>query len=196
MNNDRTLTRRMAEINNRIKLMVRRCRLGVVNDENPVQTVEAGIYKNEFRSGVERIQEYGLSTVPPEGGQAVVAFLGGEGSHPVVIATDDRRYRPRKRKPGDVSLYTDQADHGVFLTSDGRGVLIRGLKITVHADDEVVVNAPKIRVLGHLEVTGDILDMSRGTGRTMATMRKYFDNHVHKENDHGGPTDPPREKMG
>lgn len=206
------LGRWIGGLEKRLKLLARRCKFTKVTDENPVQTAEAELYKGENRTGMERIQEYGFTSVPLPGAQGVVLFLGAECSHPAIVATDDRRYRPVDKNPGDVMLYTDKDDHHVYLVSETRVIEIVGDKVMVRSDSEtqIVCGSAKVESKGDitlsprgkvlvnsdLECTGDIIDRSRGAGRTMANMREIFDRHKHRENDEGGPTDPPMEKMG
>jgi phage gp45-like len=50
--------------------------------------------------------------------EAIVLFLSGNRSHGVVIAQDDRRFRPTGLKEGEVCLYDDQKQQ-VVLTREG-----------------------------------------------------------------------------
>lgn len=141
-NNDTVLQRLLEPLRRRIALMVRRARIALVNDANPVQTMQLEMFKGECRDGVERIQEYGLSTVPLPGGQAIAASMDGECGHEVVVSTDDRRYRPSKQNPGDVMLYTasnrkDDADteNHVCLENELRALRTRSKTVVIDADD-------------------------------------------------------------
>lgn len=211
------LLRWISSLKESVKLMIRRCRLGTVTDENKTQVFEIEIFKGETRSGVERIQEFGFSSVPPEGGQAIVVFLGGEGSHPAIVATDDRRYRPREKDPGDVTIYTDRdvdEEHHIYLGSKDRYIRVRGNEIfiksdaltrvecenaevdakrliTLKAGDKTIVDSD-LHCTGSIKAAKDITDK----GISMARMRSVYDGHVHPENDNGGPTSSPTSKMG
>lgn len=138
------LPRLFEPIRRRIALMIRRAVIDIVNDDNPVQTMQLKCFRNECRQGVERIQEYGYSSVPPAGGQAVMACVDGECGHELVIATDDRRYRPRERKSGDVMIYTatnrkDGADteHHILLEAEPRFIGARAKNIVIDADESI-----------------------------------------------------------
>lgn len=138
------LSRLLAPLRRRIALMVRRAVIDLVIDDNPVQTMQLKMYRNEIRHGVERLQEYGLSSVPLEGAQALAACVDGEAGHEVVVATDDRRYRPRKQKPGDVMIYTnanrkDGADteHHLHFSPADRKTSARAKTIVFDADDMI-----------------------------------------------------------
>ena len=83
-----------------------------VNDKPKMQTVDARLLHNELLTGIERMQEYGFSSVPPppdpngpKAAEVLVAFLHGNRSHPVIVATDDRRTRPTNWGSGDSGLW-------------------------------------------------------------------------------------------
>lgn len=140
--NESILARLIRPLRQRVALMLRRAVIAVVIDDHPVQVMKLDMFHGETREGVERLQEYGFNSVPPEGGQVLVAFLDGECGHGVVIATDDRRYRPRGSDPGDTMLYTDRDkddEHRIYLGSKERFILIRGNDITIHVDNAAKV---------------------------------------------------------
>lgn len=93
------------------------------NDSPKMQEVDLDLLADESKTKVERIQNYGITSVPlPEkdndSAEVVIAFIGGLRDHPVVIAIDDRRYRLKGLKDGEVALYDDQGQV-VHLTRDG-----------------------------------------------------------------------------
>ena len=55
--------------------------------------------------GAERFQQYGFSSVPLEGAEAVTLFPNGNRAHPLVVAVDDRRHRPTGLPPGTTCVY-------------------------------------------------------------------------------------------
>ncbi|GEM_PF-6751014 len=136
------LSRLLAPLRNRIILLIRRAVIESVTDDNPVQAAKITLFEGECREGVERMQEYGLSTVPLPKCKAIVLFVGGECAHGVITATDDRDYRPRKQKPGDVMMYTasnrkDDADteNHVCLENENRALRTRSRTVVVDADE-------------------------------------------------------------
>ena len=157
-----SLLRLLEPLRRRIALMIRRALIDLVNDDHAVQVLQLKVYRDELRQGVERLQEYGFSSVPLPGGQAVLAAVDGEAGHCLVIGTDDRRHRPRKLKPGDVMLYTsrnrvgeEDSEHHVYFEAATRTVRVRADKIRLSADDngveidagagDVVVNGANFR---------------------------------------------------
>ena len=113
----RLIARLLAPLRRRVLLMVGRAILTVIDDSTKSQTVQISALADEVRDAVERFQEYGYTSVPQAGAEALAVFVGGNRAHGVVVATEDRRYRPRNLSPGDVALY-HRAGVRVFLDDD------------------------------------------------------------------------------
>ena len=108
-------------------------RKGVINyvdgPFNKTQQVQVEGLAGEVDSKVERYQNFGFSShiVPVEsdgrGAECVIADLGGS-DHKVVLATDDKRYRPNGAIAfGDVLLYSiHDTQHAVHDQSTQRFV--------------------------------------------------------------------------
>jgi phage baseplate assembly protein V len=92
----------------RIAMLVTRGRMALADDEKKLQQTQIELLADETKDAVERFQQYGVTSVPLEGAEALVVFLGGGRDHALVIAIDDRRYRLTKLEKGDVALYTDE----------------------------------------------------------------------------------------
>ena len=210
MIDERTLNAFVARMRNRIRLMVGRVLLSIVDDAKTIQTAQVQGLAGEVLEDVERIQQYGFTSVPLSGAEGVAVFLGGERSVGLIIATDDRRFRVKKLQPGEVCLYTDEGDTIKFLR--GKQIAITsGGKVSVVAPD-VDVQATTLNVKAStgifeindltfdtpvMKVTGDVQDHSGGDGaRTMMQMRGTFNSHTHPEtNASGGSTQPPNQEM-
>lgn len=155
MTSEFSLHRLLEPIRRRIALMFRRAVASLVKDENPVQIMQLKMFRGECRSQVERIQEYGFSSVPMPGAQAVAACVDGECGHELVIATDDRRYRPRKKAPGSLMLYTcanknpdakdakdgEDADteHHLYFDPETRLMRIRAKDVVIDVDESMEI---------------------------------------------------------
>lgn len=167
----------------------------LIDDTGGIQKIQAGLMANETRSGIERFQEYGFTSVPHEGAEAAVMFIGGMRDHGIIIATEDRRYRIKAMEGGEVALYTDEGD---------KIHLKRGNKIDVETGtfkidcEEFVVNASSNASFYTpiLRADNDIIDNFVSNPDSLAGMRSIFNGHTHAENDSGGPTDPPNSTMG
>lgn len=94
------------------------------DDKPKMQTVDVRLMHGELLTKVERFQPYGHSSVPlppdqdGKAAEVIAIFANGNRSHPVVIAVDDRRYRPKNWSPGDAGLYHFKGATA-RLTNDG-----------------------------------------------------------------------------
>lgn len=132
-----------------------------INKANPARMMQElaadfffGGDKGDNRERIEQVQNYGFTATPlprdeqqgggqqggkasaikGEAAEAVVAFMGGQRNHPVVLALDDRRHRPRGLKPGENAQHDDIGQmtllrrNGTFMLSldskdkDGKNV--------------------------------------------------------------------------
>jgi phage baseplate assembly protein V len=96
------------ELGRRVSMLVTRARCALVDDEKKMQQVQVELLADETKDAVERFQQYGFTSHPLNGAEAVSVFLGGGRDHGIVLAIDDRRYRLTKLEKGDVALYTDE----------------------------------------------------------------------------------------
>lgn len=169
----------------RLLLLLSRGVVRLVDDGKGLQAVQVDLLKSETRDRLERFQEYGLSSVPHAGAEAVAAFVGGNRDHGVVLAVADRRYRVRGLTTGQVALY-DSSGTCLLLDADGNAQLTAAGKVTV--------KAPLVRIEGDLEVTGEITDRADADGTSMEFIRNRFNQHVHPLSG-GGNTEGPNPPM-
>ncbi|TAJ73812.1 MAG: hypothetical protein EPO42_14700 [Gallionellaceae bacterium] len=95
----------------------------------------------------ERFQDYGFTSHPrtdaPDRLEGIVAFLGGNRDHGILICVEDRRYRLKGLKSGEAALYDDQ-DQVVHLKRNE--ILVKSpLKVRVEADVVEVVAHTTLR---------------------------------------------------
>jgi phage baseplate assembly protein V len=165
--------RLLAPVFRRLDMMVSRGVLRATSDANGVQTMQVGLLEDEVADEVERIQSYGISAVPPNGGDALVAFISGNRDHGVVLAVNDRSSRPREQKPGEVMLYNDKKA-SIKLSEDGHIVIgvdqddgkltikvndeitIEAKKLTIKIEEEISIECPSIKIKGDIELDGNL----------------------------------------
>lgn len=90
----------------------------LADDSEGMQRLQMEILEGEEIDEAEYFHPYGFGSVPLEGAEAVVLFPGGDRSHPLVVAVQDRRHRPTGKEGGEVYLYS-QAGQLVLLKADG-----------------------------------------------------------------------------
>lgn len=175
-------------LRDRVMLMLAKARARIFDDTGGFQRVQIEVLKGEVRDDAVRLQEYGFSSHPFAGATALVAFLSGNRSHPVIVALDDAARRKKGLQQGEVIIYDDLGQE-VHLTRDG--IFVRGAGKPV-----TITNAEKVRMeTPLLEVTGEIRDLcDTGSGQTMSGMRSVYNGHTHPENNIGS-TDDPNQKM-
>lgn len=112
------LQRLLRPLGKQLANLVSRAVVSRVDDGTKFQTLQVKAGVDEVRDGLERFQQYGLTSVPAPDAEAVVLFVGGRRDVGYVVAVDDRRYRPTGLAEGEVALY-NKAGALVVLKADG-----------------------------------------------------------------------------
>src|SRR6202011_2279554 len=76
-----------------------------IDDTNPVQSAQIEGYQTEIRDGMQRHQQFGISTVPLPGSKGYATYQSGHRGAATVITVEDPRYRPKNQQPGEVLVY-------------------------------------------------------------------------------------------
>ncbi len=180
--------RGLARVANRLRMLVARGVVRLVNDAGGIQIVQVSALKGETRAELERFQNYGFSSVPFAGAEAVVLFVGGDRAHGLVLAIDDRRYRIQSLSPGEVAIYSDEGDEIVLkrgnrieVTSGGEvhvnaatkiridcaaALELEGTSVTVNGTATVVVTSPSVTIQGKDFLTHQHTGVQAGGGNT------------------------------
>ena len=120
--------RLIGPLRRRVLLMIGRAVVRVVDDSLKLQAVQVEGLSGEVLDGIERWQQYGFTSVPHPGAEAIIAALGGQRQHSVVLAVEDRRYRVMGLEQGEVCIYTDEDENDstmVHRITLGRGRVIK-----------------------------------------------------------------------
>ena len=86
--------------------MVGKAIITAVKNDTAIQLCKVKLMKDELKSDVERIQEYGFTSVPPADAEAIVLSIGGDRSNMVIIATESSADRPKNWEPGEAGIYS------------------------------------------------------------------------------------------
>ena len=126
---------------NGLEMMLSKALVHTFDDNNDIQLVKLSGLSGEVLDGVERLQNYGLSSVPDSDSEAIVAYLNGKRDHGVVIVCDNGASRPTKLESGEVVLYSSNGQT-VLLDKDGKLVLTGAddVEINGNADYAVAYN--------------------------------------------------------
>lgn len=127
------------------------------------QQVQLGLYRDELVSKVERLQEYGFTSYPPEGGEACAVFLRGSRDGGLVIATDDRRYRI-EISPDEVCLYHKNGQY-VLLKND-EDIEISCNELNIDVDTDTITATTEVSITqgaGSITINGGNVVIEGGT---------------------------------
>lgn len=161
-----------------INNLVGRAVVRMVDDNAKMQALQIEVLKGEVRDLVQRFQNYGFTSNPPVGAEALAVFIGGDRSHPIVVAVDDRRFRKKGLATGEVAVYTRFGD-SILLKTDGT--------IEITASSTVKLTAPDIEIDGDLHVTGNVQvdgdveadGMVSDAQGSLMEMRGVYNSHIH-----------------
>ena len=100
-------------LGSRLVGMIARGVVTFVDDLTTAQRAQL-LVQGEPTTLLEVFSQYGFSSIPLVGAEAVVAFLGGARDHGIVIGTDDKRTRPKAGEAGQVTVW-HYAGHAIKL---------------------------------------------------------------------------------
>lgn len=148
----------------RIRRLIARGRVTLVDDSKTAQLVQVSINGLETSDSRIRMAEFGFSSNPPEGSDAVLINVAGDPSASAVIATNHQPSRPTGMASGESMLYSQDGKH-VYLTADG-GIVVEAkgqnvvvndaANVTVNASGQLEINAPNIVLNGNVQINGNI----------------------------------------
>ncbi|HCH7897808.1 TPA: phage baseplate assembly protein [Raoultella ornithinolytica] len=164
-------------------------RITAMNDAGATQSVQ---YQTPLEvASAHRLAEFGFTSGLPVGTDVVLAFLGGDRSNPVVIATNHQGYRYSDLNPGETvmynqwGLYIQLTEDGISIDAKGQDVTVNNAKnLTATATEQVKLITPK------LLVTGDVIDNCETNDKTLKQLRDAYNDHDHevKGVEHGNDT--------
>lgn len=135
----KTILRKLANI-------IARAELALADDSGTRQTVQARVLAGEVLDHIDRPQDYGFTSHPHPGAEAVLVFRNGNRSDGICVAVDDRRYRLKGLEAGEVAMYDDQGNHITFKRD----------KMVVHSLHNCEITAPVVKIAGDLEINGNV----------------------------------------
>lgn len=102
-----SVSRLLMPLQRRLRLMVSRAVVALVDDAAKLQTVQVKLLAREVRDGVEHFQPFGFTARPVAGAEGIFLSVGSCRDHGVVVVVDDRRYRPAGvLEEGESAMYT------------------------------------------------------------------------------------------
>jgi len=163
---------KIGQLGRRVLLMLARGTITLVDDTKPVQMLQVRVNALELIPDVPRFAEYGFTSNPPTGTQAVIASKNGDRNDGICIATSNAKYRMTQLATGEVAIH-DNIGQSVYLTAEGIVINGGGNPMTITNTPEITADTPM------LKCTGDILDNCNTNTRTVAGMRQVANGHTH-----------------
>lgn len=179
----RDVQKLMAPMMRRLRLIADRAVVTMVTDSLQRQGLQLKVLADETADDVERFQNYGHTSVPPAGSEAIVLGIGGARAGLVAIAVEDKSVRPKDLEAGDNCLYHLEG-HRIILRKDGL-LELEAKTVIINASEKLTMMSPDTEIQGPLHVTGEITsDTDVKTGTTS------LKGHVHNQSG-GGQTSAP-----
>jgi phage baseplate assembly protein V len=162
----------------RIMLMIGIGKVTTGNDGGAVQMLQIQLGADEVRDNTPRVAEFGFTSMPPPGSDAVLAFLRGDRSSGIVIATGNQTYRLKNLATGEVALYdafgkyVKLSQTGIVVEAAGQSVTVNNAStVVVNATTSVTLNTPQTHMTGALTVDGAVVMKSTVEADGAVTMK-------------------------
>ncbi|HIC8722683.1 TPA: phage baseplate assembly protein domain-containing protein [Enterobacter ludwigii] len=163
----------------RIQMAVSIGRITATSDSGPIQKLQVQT-PLEVRGDTPRMSDFGFSSGLPVGSDVVVAFLGGDRSSGVIIASNHQSYRQSGLNPGETIIYSQWGqlvkltETGITIDAAGQPVdVVNSTVVTITASEEVIAKTPV------LKCTGDIIDNCESNTATLKQLREAYNDHDH-----------------
>lgn len=145
----------------RIRTMASKAIVNLIDDTTKIQLLQCDILKDETLSKVERVQQYGFTSVPLKDSQAVLLSINGNKEHSIAIAVDSAQYRITGGEEGEVNVYDHDGNYVKLSKSNGIEVNAPNEKVVIKAGGDIEIGNSSLKKL----VNEEFQDM--------------FNNHVH-----------------
>lgn len=159
---------------NLFKNIFRQGELGLLNDATDTQIAQIELLPGEVVGDVERIQNYGFTSLPTEGGVYAIP-MGGKANQLVIIAINDVNTRLRIL-PGEVAVYHAEGHHVVLkaggvieancttlIANAEESVTVTTQDATINAESSATIktasatiDSPETKITGNAEIVGNL----------------------------------------
>ncbi|AXD74367.1 baseplate assembly protein [Salmonella enterica] len=155
--------------------------IGRITSQKDSGEIQQAQYQTPLEvASAPRMSDFGFSSGLPVGTDVVIAFIGGDRSSPVIIASNHQGYRRTGLNEGETVFYNKWAlevlltEKGVFIDAKGKDVEVNNAtNVTINASEGILANTPV------LKCTGDIIDNCESNTRTLKELRDAHNDHDH-----------------
>ena len=116
-------------LRNRVYTMITRAVIETVNDTDGMQLVKVNLLAGEARDNIERFQNFGFSSHPPDSAECVAVSIGGNRDHLIIIVADDRASRITGLVKGESVQYNDKGEFWKIKTNGNIEGKVKKLEI-------------------------------------------------------------------
>lgn len=181
------------QLKRKIQLLVSRGVVNIVTDSFKQQNLQVNLLAGETADDVERFQNYGHTSVPPAGSEAIVLSVGGKRQHLVAVVVDSKGTRLKDLKSGDSALYHLEGHYFILTNAQLAQLICKNFR--VGADEMILFETPQTHFVGNVDI---INGNSSATGTSTASDHVSGDisflNHVHYCPKCGATTSTPQSK--
>lgn len=162
--NLRTMIERILEpMRIKIRAIVSRALVEIVSDKSDIQMMQISVLRDEVKDDIERVQNYGFTSVPASGAEAVVLFVNGNKENGIVVACEQSKFRLKGLKENEVAVYHKDG-HYIKLTEDGVEIENNSTKFILKQG-----NAEIILENGNAKIKGGTVQIDGATNLTTPT---------------------------
>ncbi|MBJ8953612.1 phage baseplate assembly protein domain-containing protein [Citrobacter braakii] len=155
--------------------------IGRITSQKDSGEIQQAQYQTPLEvASAPRMADFGFSSGLPVGTDVVIAFIGGDRSSPVIIASNHQGYRRTGLNEGETAIYNKWAmevlltENGVFIDAKGKDVEVNNAaNVIINASEGILANTPV------LKCTGDIIDNCESNARTLKELRDAHNDHDH-----------------
>ena len=155
--------------------------IGRITSQKDSGEIQQAQYQTPLEvASAPRMADFGFASGLPVGTDVVIAFIGGDRSSPVIIASNHQGYRRTGLNEGETAIYNKWAmevlltEKGVFIDAKGKDVEVNNAtNVTINASEGILANTPV------LKCTGDIIDNCESNTRTLKELRDAHNDHDH-----------------
>lgn len=133
------LNRFLEPLRNRMRMVIGRAIVSVVNDNTKIQLMQITLMKDQVKDGVERVQNYGFTGHPLPDAEAVAVFPNGNRDYGMIVAVDDSRYRIKDLPEGGVAVYDYDGNYVKLTEANGIEIDAPNQKVTVKSGGDIEI---------------------------------------------------------
>lgn len=151
----------MGALGNALRNVVVRGVVAMVDAGRKLQAIQVRLTAAEVKGNVEHFEPYGWTSHAHPGAETIVAFVGGDRSHGVVLCVADRRYRLVGLEAGEVAIYSDEGDsvvlkRGRMVEVTTETFRLNAKRCELNASDGITLNAPRVSATGDIDAEGGV----------------------------------------